>query len=83
MFIGGEQLSEEEKERLYEDAETYGFTRERIVLRENASLRRENVSEVMKEVYEHNAKQISALNDTIASLRSSLNRYLPVEAVSK
>ncbi len=83
LFIAGEQLSEEEKERLYEDAETYGFTRERIVLRENASLRRENVSEVMKEVYEHNAKQISALNDTIASLRSSLNRYLPVEAVSK
>ncbi|MBR5056321.1 MAG: DUF389 domain-containing protein, partial [Bacteroidales bacterium] len=83
LIMAGEPLSEEERDRLYANAEMHGFSRERIVLRESAASRRENISEVMNEVYEHNAKQIDALNDTIARLRSSLNEYLPLEAVSK
>ncbi|MBO4768279.1 MAG: DUF389 domain-containing protein [Bacteroidales bacterium] len=83
LFMAGERLSEEERDRLLADAESHGFTREQIVFRENAASRRENISEVMKEVYEHNEQQIAALNDTIQNLRSALNEYLPLDDVSK
>ncbi|MBQ7576112.1 MAG: DUF389 domain-containing protein [Bacteroidales bacterium] len=83
LYMAGERLSDSDRDNLLDDAESYGFSREQIVFRESASTSRENVSEVMKEVYKHSEQQIAALNDTIESLRSSLNEYLPVEAVSK
>ena len=77
IFVAGEMLSDEAKEILYNDAENYGIMRNQIVIHEDATIVRENISEaeLMKSFYEHTDKQIKMLNDSIVKLNSSLEAY--------
>lgn len=89
LFLAGETLTDEAKERLYKSAEEYGITRSQIVFHEDATSMRQEFSEkeIVKGIYEQTDKQIKALNDSIASLTASLSDYqskeIPVETISK
>jgi len=89
LFLAGETLTNEAKERLYNSAEEFGITRNQIVFHEDATSMRQEFSEkeIVKGIYEQTDKQIKALNDSIAKLTATLSDYqskeIPVEAVSK
>ena len=89
LYMAGEALSDQAKEQIYKDAEVYGITRNQIQFHEDASMRGEMMteSELVTAIYERSDRQITALNDSIASLRSALDKYeemaLPTETLSK
>lgn len=89
LFMAGEALSDQAKEQIYKEAEIYGITRGQIQFHEDASMQGEMMSqtELVTAIYERSDRQITALSDSIASLKSSLNYYqdkeLPTETLSK
>ena len=89
LFLAGETLTPEAKQKLYKSAEEYGITRSQIIFHEDATSMRQEFSEVeiVKGIYEQTDKQIQRLNDSIAKLGQQLTEYkekeMPVEAVSK
>ena len=89
LFLAGETLTDEAKEKLYKSAEEYGITPSQIVFHEDATSMRQEISEaeMMKGFLEHTDRQIKTLNDSIVKLGDVLNAYkeqeIPVEAVSK
>ena len=89
LFLAGETLTEETKEKLYKEAEEYGITRSQIIFHEDATSMRQELSEteIIKGIYEHNDRQIKRLNDSITKLETLLSDYknkeIPVGAVSK
>lgn len=89
IFVAGEVLSEDMKERLYSYAERYGFTRSQIIIHEDATVVREDLSEaeILKGIYEHTDRQIKVLNDSIVNLNEQLDEYknkeIPVRLIAK
>ena len=89
IFVAGDQLSEEMKERLYRDAEQYGITRGQIIIHEDATMVREELSEaeILKGIYEHTDRQIKSLNDSIILLNAQLDAYkkmeIPTQSIAK
>ena len=89
IFVAGEMLTDEAKEILYNDAENYGFMRNQIVIHEDATIARENLSEteLMKSFYEHTDKQIKMLSDSIVRLNARLESYkenqIPVNSIAQ
>lgn len=89
LFLAGETLTKENKDRLYRNAEEYGITRSQIIFHEDATSIREDLSEaeIVRGIYEHTDQQIKRLNDSISQLDQQLTEYrekeLPVVAVSK
>ena len=89
LFLAGETLTPEAKERLYKHAAEYGITRSQIVFHEDATSMRQELSEteIIKGIYEHSDQQIKALNDSIVKLEALLSDYrdkeMPVGAISK
>ena len=89
IFVAGEMLSDEAKEILFNDAENYGIMRNQIVIHEDATIVREDISEaeLMKSFYEHTDKQIKMLNDSIVKLNASLEDYkenqIPVAKIAQ
>jgi len=85
LFVAGEVLSDEAKENLYRDAEEYGIRRNQIVIHEDATVVREDLSEaeIVKGIYEHTDRQIKSLNDSIRSLNERLSAYKAMEIPSK
>ena len=89
IFVAGEMLSDESKENLYKDAEHYGIMRNQIIIHEDATIVREDISEteIMKTIYEHTDKQIKMLNDSIVKLNERLmaldENQLPVSSVAQ
>ena len=89
IFVAGEKLSDEAKTNLYKDAEHYGILRSQIIIHEDATMVREDISEVeiLKGIYEHNDMQIKALNDSIVKLNARLDEYsdktMPVQAIAQ
>ena len=89
LFLAGERLSPEAKQRFYLEAEEYGIKRSQIVFHEDATSVREELSEaeIIKGIYEYNDKQIKRLNDSIAKLETLLVEYkskeIPAQAVSR
>ena len=89
IFVAGDVLSDEMKERVYRDAEQFGITRGQIVIHEDATRGREDISEaeILKGIYEHNDKQIKTHNDSIVKLNAQLNTYrdqeIPAQAIAK
>ena len=77
IFVAGEMLSNEAKENLYRDAEDYGFLRNQIIIHEDATIVREELSEaeILKGIYEHTDRQIKMLNDSIVKLNARLEAY--------
>ncbi len=88
IFVAGENLSDEVREKLYNEAESYGIMRSQILIHEDATIMRKDISEaeIMKSVYEHTDKQIKALNDSIGKLNERLVAYnesvIPVNAIA-
>ena len=89
LFLAGETLTPEAKQKIYKSAEEFGITRSQIIFHEDATSVREEFSEteIIKGIYEHNDKQIKRLNDSISRLEALLaeykNKEIPVEAISK
>ncbi len=89
LFLAGEALTSEAKERLYINAEGFGITRSQIVFHEDATSIRQELSEteILKGIYEHNDRQIKQLNDSINKLGALLSDYkdkeLPVDGIAK
>ena len=89
LFVAGEMMTDEAKENLYKDAEDYGIMRNQIIIHEDATIIREDISEaeIMKSVYEHTDKQIKMLNDSILKLNAQLDAYndknMPVLSVAQ
>jgi uncharacterized hydrophobic protein (TIGR00271 family) len=77
VFLAGEQLTGEERERIYTSAAEHGLFREQVILRDDASTQRDKTpdSEVIKSVLEHSDKQIQALRDSIAILNAKISLY--------
>jgi len=89
LFLAGETLTPETKQRIYKSAEEYGITRSQIIFHEDATSMRQELSEaeIVRGIYEHNDKHIKQLNDSISSLELVLSDYkakeIPVQAISK
>ena len=89
LFLAGEALTPEAKERLFKYAAEYGITRNQIIFHEDATSIRQELSEaeIIKGIYEHNDKQIKALSDSIGKLEAQLSDYkskeIPIDAISK
>ena len=89
LFLAGETLTPEARERLYKNAESFGIKRSQIVFHEDATSMREELSEaeIIKGIYEHTDQQIKQLNDSINKLESMIADYkskeIPVQAISK
>ena len=87
--MAGDELSDEMKDRIYRDAERYGITRNQIVIHEDATRGRENISEaeIIKGIYEHTDQQIKALNDSIVKLNAQLSAFkdkeIPVRSIAR
>ena len=77
LFLAGETLTDEAKEKLYKSAEEYGITPSQIVFHEDATSMRQEISEaeMMKGFLEHTDRQIKTLNDSIVKLGDVLNAY--------
>ena len=75
MFVAGEMLTDEAKEILYNEAENYGIMRSQIIIHEDATIVREDISEteILKGIYEHTDRQIKVLNDSIIKLNNRIN----------
>ena len=89
IFIAGENLSDDIREKLYNEAESYGIMRSQILIHEDATIMRKDISEaeIMKSVYEHTDKQIKNLNDSISKLNERLDTYnsniIPVNSIAQ
>lgn len=89
LFVAGEMLTDEAKEILLNDAENYGIMRGQIIIHEDATMVREDLSEVeiLKGIYEHTDKQIKVLNDSIVKLNDRLEAYndnmIPVQLIAQ
>lgn len=87
LYMAGEELSADQKEILYANAEHYGIMRSQLLFHEDATMSRETISEaeIVKGIYEHADRQVKALNDSLSCVNNELERYktqiLPVEAV--
>ena len=77
VYLAGEKLTGEERERIYTSAAEHGLFREQVILRDDASTQRDKTpdSEVIKSVLEHSDKQIQALRDSIAILNAKISLY--------
>lgn len=89
LFVAGDVLTAESKEKIYEDAEKYNIKRSQIIFHEDATIVREDLSEteILKGIYEHTDKQIKALNDSIRTLNARLEGYedreIPVYEIAR
>jgi len=89
LFVAGDVLTAEAKEKIYEDAERYDIKRSQIIFHEDATVVRENLSEaeILKGIYEHTDKEIKMLNDSITRLNARLDDYagkeLPVQVIAQ
>ena len=74
LYLAGEQLTGEERERLYASAAEHGLLRQQVIIRDEATTQREKVSdsEIIKGILEHSDMQIQALKDSIAILNARL-----------
>ncbi|MCR5326110.1 MAG: DUF389 domain-containing protein [Bacteroidales bacterium] len=77
VYLAGEQLTGEERERIYTSAAEHGLFREQVIIRDEASTQREETSdsEIIKSILEHSDMQIQALRDSIAILNAKLSLY--------
>lgn len=87
LYMAGETLSDQEKDRIVASAESYGITRPQIHFLEDAARSRSLVSdaEIVKNIYEHSDRQVRSLSDSLSVLKARIDsvnsKALPVKAV--
>ncbi|MBO4476341.1 MAG: DUF389 domain-containing protein [Bacteroidales bacterium] len=74
VYLAGEQLTGEERERLYTSAAEHGLLRQQLIIRDDATTQREKISdsEIIRGVLQYSDEQIQALKDSIAILNARL-----------
>lgn len=77
VYMAGEQLGGEDKERLYASAAGHGLFREQVIIRDEATNQKDGISdsEIFKGVLEHTDRQIQTLRDSIATLNARIAAY--------
>ncbi len=77
VYMAGEQLGGEDKERLYASAAEHGLFREQVIIRDEATNQKDGISdsEIFKGVLEHTDRQIQTLRDSIATLNARIAAY--------
>ncbi len=89
LFMAGEVLSKENRERIWAEAESYGITRNQIVFREEAASQniRFNESEFVKDILNDTEAKINTLNSTVDSLNLELDIFksdiIPSESIAR
>ncbi|MBR1564233.1 MAG: DUF389 domain-containing protein [Paludibacteraceae bacterium] len=72
LYIAGERLSDESRERFYQEAEKQGFMRSQIVFHEDAVTEGFDQEALVKDLFEYHSKQLSQKDAVIDSLRKEL-----------
>lgn len=72
LYMAGERLSEENRERFYLEAEKQGFMRSQIVFHEDAVTEGFDQEALVKDIFEYHSKQLSQKDAVIDSLRKEL-----------
>ena len=89
ISLAGEPLTDDWKDKFYNDAGELGILEAQITIQENATIQREDISEaeIIRSVFEHNDNQIKILNDSIFRLNGRLNEYkekeIPVRSIAQ
>lgn len=89
LFMAGEMLTDEDKELIYNDAESYGITRNQIIFRDEATFENAPISdkEIIRGIYEQNEKRLQNREETIAELEKQLEIYkekeIPTALIAK
>ena len=74
LYIAGERLSVESRERFYQEAEKQGFMRSQIVFHEDAVTEGFDQEALVKDLFEYHNKQLSQKDAVIDSLRKELRK---------
>ena len=89
IFLAGEALSPDARERIFADAESHGIKRAQVILHEDAvsSAERMSDSEIVKGIYERSDQQLRSMNETISDLQLAIDGYkareIPAEDISR
>lgn len=77
LRLAGESLTDETREMMYRDAESYGLLRSQIIFHEDATIRFNelNETEIVKNLIATNEQSIKQRDDSIRTLQSLLNTY--------
>lgn len=88
LRLAGEALSDETREMLLREAESFGIMRSQVVIREDATVHFEklNETEIVKDLISSNATNIQQRDDSIKALNLQLDYYrqqqLPAEQLA-
>lgn len=74
LYVAGEQLAADHRERFYQDAEKEGFLRSQIVFHEEAVSEGFNQEALVKDIFANHERQLAAKEQMIDSLREQLRR---------
>ncbi|MBR1809129.1 MAG: TIGR00341 family protein [Paludibacteraceae bacterium] len=74
LYMAGEKLSDENRERFYQEAEKQGFRRNQIVFHEDAVTKGFDQEALVKDIFEYHSKQLSDKDAVIDSLREELRK---------
>lgn len=90
ISMAGEILSDSDKEHLFEAAEDLGLTRKQLIIKENASFKRENYmsgNELVEGIFRRNEAEIKKRESTIMDMEKQLDEYksrdIPYSQISK
>lgn len=81
LRLAGESLSDETREMLLREAESFGIMRSQIVIQEDATVRFEelNETEIVKDLISTNQTNIQLRDDSIRALLTKLDYYKQLE----
>ena len=89
LYMAGEQLTTENREQLYANAEQFGFTRSQLLFHEEAvtNFTPFNQEAVIKDIFANNEKQLKERDDKIIELEKELQKYsaskIPTEQINQ
>ena len=77
LYVAGEKLSDDNRERIYTDAEELGFQRSQIHIHEDVATKEGAGldAELIKGIFEHDTETINRLNQTVVQLDSTVTAY--------
>ncbi|MBQ7210694.1 MAG: DUF389 domain-containing protein [Paludibacteraceae bacterium] len=89
LYIAGDQLSEQEREQVRQNAEAAGLSRDNIVFHEEAviAITPFNQEQLIKDIFSNNEQQLRLRDERISHLEKTLTEYnaeqLPSEQITK
>lgn len=87
LYMAGEQLTNETRERFYQEAEKLGFSRSQIIFHEEALTVGFNQEALVKDIFANNEERLQRRQQRIDSLEMQLNaieqRIIPSEQITR